>query len=101
PIQAKDAIGQNKDDSVGSSRSRTDLAQRRAQRVDVGVRKDLALGLGEANAVDDAGVVQGIADDRGALGREDRDDAGVAGEARLEGQDRLDVLEGGEARLEL
>ena len=65
------------------------------------MRKDLALGLGEANAVDDAGVVQGIADDRGALGREDRDDAGVAGEARLEGQDRLDVLEGGEARLEL
>src|SRR5207244_3316928 len=63
--------------------------------------KDLALRLGEANAVDDAGVVQGIADDHSAVGRKDRNDARVAGEAGLEGQDRLDVLESSEARLQL
>ena len=36
-----------------------------------------------------------------ALRREDRDDAGVGREARLEGEDRLGVLEGRQARLEL
>ena len=34
------------------------LAQGGAQGVHVGVREDLALGLGEPDAVDDAGVVQ-------------------------------------------
>ncbi len=36
-----------------------------------------------------------------ALGGEDRDDAGVAGEAGLEGEDGLDVLEHGQPCLEL
>ena len=41
------------------------------------------------------------ADDHRTLRREDRDDAGVAGESGLEGEHRLDVLERGQPRLEL
>ena len=65
------------------------------------MRKDLALRLGEANAIDDAGVVQRVTDDRRSLRRQDGDDSRVAGEAGLEGQHRLDVLEGRQARLQL
>ena len=77
------------------------VAQCVPKRIDVGVRKDPALGLGEPDAVDDAGVVERVADDDGALRRQDGDDARVRGEAGLEGQDGLGVLEVGQARLQL
>ena len=98
-VHAEHAIGDDEDGPVRIGFA--DLPQGLAQGVHIGVREDLAARLRQADAVDDARVIEGVGHDRGALGREDRDDAGVAGEARLEREDRLDVLEGRQARLEL
>ena len=58
-------------------------------------------GLGQPDAVDDRGVVELVADDQVALAGDGRDDAAVGREAGLEGQRRLDVLEGRQPSLEL
>ncbi len=100
-VHAEDAIGQDQDRAIRPASGRADVSQRLAQRVHVGVRKDLALGLGEADAIDHRSVVECVRDDHRALRGEDRDDPGIAGEARLEGEDGFDLLELRQARLEL
>ena len=76
------------------------LAQDLAQRLDVGVRVDLARRLRQAHAVDDRGVVERVRDDQVGLAGDRRDDAGVGGEPGLEGQDGGHVLERRQLRLE-
>ena len=76
------------------------LAEDLAQGLDVGMRVDLARCLGEPHPVDDRGVVERVGDDQVGLAGDRRDDAGVRGEARLEGQDRGRFLELGELRLQ-
>ena len=72
-----------------------------ARRVDVLVREDLDRRAAQPAAVDDARVIQLVGDDD-VLFRQDRGDrAGVGGEAALEDDDLLDLLELGEPALEL
>ena len=72
-----------------------------ARGVDVLVRKHLDRRAAQPAAVDDARVIQLIGDDDVVLGEDGRDGAGVGGEAALKHHDGLDVLELGEAALEL
>ena len=70
------------------------------RRLDVAVRIDLAGRLRQAHAVDDRGVIEGVGHDQVGLAGDDRDDAGVRGEARLERQDGGRALERGQLGLE-
>ena len=104
-VHAEDTVGDHEDQPVGltgigvpaRARTREDLAQRGH----VLVRVDLAPRLREAHAVDDRGVVEGIADEEVALARDHRHDPGVGGEAGPEHERRLDALELGQVALEL
>jgi hypothetical protein len=80
---------------------RAGVAQQAPQGFDVLVREDDPRRLAHAHAVDDRGVVERVRDDQVVLAGQDRDDARVGREARLEGQDRLGVLEVGQLGLEL
>ena len=75
------------------------VAEDLARGVDVLVREHLDRGAAQAAAVDDAGVIELVGDDDVVLGEDRRHRAGVGGEAALEDDDRLDLLELGEARV--
>ena len=77
------------------------VAQHLLEAVDVAVREDGARRLGQPDAIDDRGVVELVADDQVALGGDGRDDAAVGGQAGLERQHRLDVLEVRQPALQL
>ena len=72
-----------------------------ARGVDVLVRKDLDRRAAQAAAVDDAGVIQLVGDHDVVFGQDGGDGAGVRGEAALEDDDGLGLLERGEPALEL
>ena len=103
-VHAEDAVGHDQDRPVGLA-VRPPVASRGGQELaQVGhvlVAVDHPRRLREAHPVDDRGVVELVGDDQVGLAGHDRDDPGVAGEARLEGEHGLDVLEGGERRLQL
>ena len=71
------------------------------RRVDILVRKHLDRRAAQPAAVDDAGVVQFVRDDHVVFRQNRRDRARVGGEAALEHDDRLHLLELGEPALEL
>ena len=102
-VHREDAVGDDEDVAVRAVRAAagTRVAQHLLKAVDVAVREDGARRLGQADAVDDRGVVELVADDQVALVGDGRDDAAVGGEARLERQHGLDVLEVCQAALEL
>ena len=89
-VHREDAVGDDQDQPVARRRPARPvlarLAQDLAQRVDVGVRVDLARRLRQPHAVDDRGVVERVGHDEVRLAGDGRDDPGVGGEARLEGQ---------------
>ena len=75
------------------------LAQDLAERRHIGMWVDLARRLRQSHAVDDRGMVEGVRHDEVGLPGHRRDDPGVGGETRLEGQDRRGALELREFRL--
>ena len=104
-VHAEDAVRDDEDQAVRrparvGAALLAGLAQQLAQGRGVLVREDDARRLAHPHAVDDRGVVERVGDDQVVLAGHDRDDAGVGGEARLEGQHRLGVLELGQLGLE-
>jgi hypothetical protein len=94
-VHAEDAVGDEQLALAGRQRAR-DLPRR----VHVLVREYLDRGTAQAATVDDARVVEFVRDDHVVLGQDGRHRAGVGGEATLKDDDRLDLLELGEALLE-
>ena len=94
-VHREDAVRDDQDRAVRAVRAAAGarVAQDLLEAVDVAMRKYRARRLGHADAVDDRGVVELVADDQVALARDRRDRAAVGGEARLEASARLDVLE--------
>ena len=103
-VHREHAVGDDEDQPIrlaGALATVLDrLVQDRLERLDVGVREDLARRLRQAHAVDDRGVVESVADDQVGLAGDGRDDAGVGREAGLEGEDGWRALELGELGLE-
>ena len=103
-VHAEHAVGHDQDRPVGLA-VRPPVAARGGQELaQVGhvlVAVDHPGRLGEAHPVDDRGVVELVGDDQVRLAGHDRDDPGVAGEAGLEGEHGLHVLERGKRRFQL
>ncbi len=79
-IHREHAIGDDQDRPLRAAVRGPQLAEGGPQRIGIPVGEDLPLGLGQPNAVDDAGVVQLVGDDDRALAGQDRDGAGVGRE---------------------
>ena len=94
-IHRKDRVGDDRrPPSAGA-------AQPVGQRVQVGVRVDDRLGAGQAAAVDQGGVVEGVGEHDLTRAGQGRHDAGIGQEARAEQRTRLRALERRQLLLEL
>ncbi len=93
-VHREDPVG---DDQRGAPLG---LAQPPGEVLDVAVAVDEGLGPGEATAVDDAGVVELVGEDRLARPGEGRDRAGIRQVAGAEEQRRLVSLEAGQPLLQ-
>ncbi len=97
PVHGEDAV---RDEQLAAGLA-FQLRQDLLRRGGVFVRKHVDLGLGEAAAVDDAGVIQLVGDDVVFGPQNRRNRAGVGCEARLKHHARLHVLEARDALLQL
>ena len=102
-VHRKDAVGDDEDRSIRAARAARSagIAQHLLQAIDVAMREDGACRLRQPNAVDDRGVIELVADDQVGVGRDRRNCSAVGGQARLQRQHCFDMLEIGQALLEL
>ena len=98
-VHAEHAIGDDQHGPIGAARRGADLAQRLAAGASMSAcGKTLRSALVSRMPSMMLAWFSASRDDDRALRRQDRDHAGVGGEAGLEGEDRLDVLELGQPR---